>query len=153
MAINFDEFDKMVDFEGLKADLAEAAARVPGEYVDVPCGTYEVKLSKLELGTSKKGDPMAKVWFKVLEGDYKGETIFMNQVCTQGFQIHIINTLMRELGTEKEDLVPQSFTAYAKIIEEVFNEIKGKHEYILEYGENSKGFKTYKILQVLPVTH
>lgn len=153
MAINFDEFDKMVDFEGLKADIQEAANRVPGEYEEVPCGTYEVKLEKLELGTSKKGSPMAKVWFKVLEGDYKNQLIFMNQVCTQGFQVHIINTLMREMGTEREDLVPQSFTAYANTIEEVFKELKGKHEYILEYGENSKGFKTYKILQVLPVTH
>lgn len=153
MAVNFDEFDKMVDFAGLKADIAEAANRVPGEYVDVPCGTYEVKLSKLELGTSKKGNPMAKVWFKVLEGEYNGETIFMNQVCTQGFQIHIINELMRGLGTKKENLVPESFSAYAKLLEEVFTELKGKYEYILEYGENSKGFKTYKILQVLPVTH
>ena len=153
MAINFDEFDKTVDFEGLKADIAEAANRVPGEYEEVPCGTYEVKLEKLELGESKKGSPMAKVWFKVLEGNYKNQLIFMNQVVTQGFQIHIVNTLMRELGTEKENLIPQSFSAYAKLLEDVFAELKGKHEYILEYGENNKGFKTYKILQVLPVTH
>lgn len=152
MAINFDEFDKMVDLEGLKADIQEAANRVPGEYEEVPCGSYEVKLEKLELGESKKGSPMAKVWFKVLEGDFKNQLIFMNQVCTQGFQMHIVNSLMRDMGTDK-DLAFQSFSAYARTIEEVFNELKGKHEYILEYGENNKGFKTYKILQVLPVTH
>ena len=40
---------------------------------------------------------MVTCWMKIVEGEYKGSLIFMNQVVTQGFQIHIVNEFVRSL--------------------------------------------------------
>lgn len=88
MANIWEKFDKAIDVEGLQKDVQEAAEN-GANFREVPHGEYEVKIEKLELVESKAGDPMVTVWFKVLAGDYKGSMIFMNQVITKGFQIHI----------------------------------------------------------------
>ena len=51
----------------------------------------------MELKESKKGDPMVSCWFEILEGKYKKSKLFMNQVITQGFQIHNVNEFLRSL--------------------------------------------------------
>lgn len=57
----------------------------------------EVAINKLELTKSKKGDPMVTCWMKIVAGEYTNSLIFMNQVVTQGFQIHIVNEFLRAL--------------------------------------------------------
>ena len=93
MANIWDEFDKAIDTEGLAKDVEEAAEN--GGRREVPHDTYEVAVTKLELVKSKKGDPMVTCWMKIVEGEYKNSLIFMNQVVTQGFQLHIANEFMR----------------------------------------------------------
>ena len=98
MAIDFEKFDKSVDLEGLKHDIADAQNN-ERSFEEVPCDVYEVKIEKMEIGetgpTSKNpGSPMFVCWFKILEGPYKGQLIFMNQVITQGFQIHIVKEFL-----------------------------------------------------------
>lgn len=93
MANIWDEFDKAIDTEGLAKDVEDAAEN--GGRREVPHDTYEISVQKLELIKSKKGDPMLTCWMKILEGEYKGSLIFMNQVVTQGFQIHIANEFLR----------------------------------------------------------
>ena len=151
MAIDFSKFDKMVDVDGLKKDLADAEANGGGNYVDVPFGTYEVKVAKIELGeTGEKsknpGSPMVKIQFKVLSGEYKGQSIFMNQVVTQGFQLHIVDEFLRSLDSGVE-IGFESFSQYAQLLMDVAEAIDGKLEYALEYGEN-KGFSTFKITEI-----
>lgn len=143
MAIDFSKFDKKIDLEGLKKDIAESA---DGDYKEVPHGTYEVAITKLELAESKKGDPMVKIWFKILEGEYKGSLIFMNQVVTQGFQLHIIDEFLRSLGTDV-DVHFESYSQYADMILDVFEAVDGNFEYALDYGEKN-GFSTFKIKEV-----
>ena len=87
----FDEFDANFDTAGLAKDAAEAAKN-GNTRREVPHDTYEVEINKLELGKSKKGDPMFSCWFKILAGEYKGSLIFMNQIVTQGFQIGAVPT-------------------------------------------------------------
>ena len=94
----FAEFDKQYDVAGLQADIKEAAEN-GGNREEVPHGDYEVAINKLELKKSNAGNPMVSVWFKVLAGNHKGQLIFMNQVITQGFQIHIANEFLRSLNT------------------------------------------------------
>ena len=48
----WDEFDKTVDLEGLRADIEEAASG-SATYKEVPHGEYEVKIEKMELKLSK----------------------------------------------------------------------------------------------------
>lgn len=143
MAIDFSKFDNAVDLEGLKKDIADSA---DGDFKEVPYGDYEVAINKLELGESKKGDPMVKIWFKILEGEYKGSLIFMNQVITKGFQIHIVDEFLKSLETDV-DVKFESYSQYADMLLDVFEAVDGKLEFALEYGEN-KGFSTFKIKEV-----
>lgn len=148
MAIDFSKFDEKVDLDGLRNDIAEAESN-GGDYKEVPHGNYEVKIQKLELGESKKGDPMFICWMKILSGDYANSLIFMNQVVTQGFQIHIVDDFLRSLDSGVE-VAFESYAQYADMIMDVAEAINGNLEYAVEYGEN-KGFNTFKITDVFEV--
>ena len=146
----FTKFNEMIDIEGLKKDV-ESAASNSGDFVEVPHGDYEVKVTKIELGqTGEKsktpGMPMAKVWFDILAGEYKGQKIFMNQMLTSGFGIHKMNELLNSLETGIT-VVFENFEQYNELFKQIFAEVDGKAEYQLAYGENNKGFSTYTIVQ------
>lgn len=144
MAVDFSKFDKKVDLEGLKQDIADSASN---DFKEVPLGSYEVAITKLELDESKKGDPMVKCWMKIVsEGEFKGSLIFMNQVITKGFQIHIMDEFLKKLGTDVE-IKFESYSQYADLLLDVFEAVDGKFEYGLKYGEN-KGFNTFDITDV-----
>lgn len=145
MAINWEEFDKNVDIENLEKDVQEASTREFGDFEDVPFGKYEVKINKLELTQSKKGDPMLSVWFEIINGNNKGRLIFMNQVVLQGFQIHTANEFLRSLQTD-ENVEFKGYSAYNILILNIYEKAVN-NEYALEYEENKKGYKTFKILE------
>lgn len=146
----FEKFNAMFDVEGLKEDINKAEEN-SGEFVEVPKGDYEVKIVKLELGeTSEKsknpGAPMAKVWFEIVAGDFKGQKIFQNQMLTTGFGIHKMNEFLTSLETG----IPvhfENFTQYADLFKQIFDSVDGTSEYQLDYGENNKGYSTYTIVQ------
>lgn len=142
----FDKWNSNIDTEGLAKDVEEAEKNGGGDYEDVPTGTYEVKIDKMELKLSKKGDPMVTIWFKILEGDHKGSMIFMNQVITKGFQIHIVNELLRSLQTDV-DVEFRDYSQYHEMIMDVAEAIDGL-EFALDYGQTKKGFPTFKITEV-----
>lgn len=147
----FEKFNKNADLAGLKNDIQEAKnGGGTGEFKEVPTGTYEVEIAKLELKESKKGDPMVACWFKILEGEYKGSMLFMNQVITQGFQINIVNEFLRSLGTginvEFED-----YEQYNNLLMDILEDIEGNFEYCLKYSLSKKGFAEYKITEVYEV--
>lgn len=148
MANIFEKFNQAIDTQGLQADI-KAAAENKTEYAEVEAGTYEVCVKSMELKASKKGDPMLSVQFKILSaGKFKGQLIFYNQLLTTGFGIHNANELMRSLDSGV-DVDFQDFVQYNDLIGEVFNGIESaKLEFALEYGENAKGFKTFKIKEV-----
>lgn len=146
----FNKFNSMFDLEGLKGDIANASSG-GGDFVEVPFGDYEVKVSKIELGaTGEKsktpGMPMAKVWFTILAGEYKGQKIFMNQMLTSAFGFHKMNEFLTSLETSIP-VVFENFTQYDELFKQIFNEIDGKGEYQLSYGENNKGYSTYTIVK------
>jgi hypothetical protein len=145
MAIDYSKFDKQVNIEGLQKDI-KTASENSGNYKEVPHGTYEVELNKMELGESKKNDPMVTIWFKILEGEYKGSLLFFNQVITQGFQIHIANELLRSMDSGI-DIKFETYSQYAQLLLDIHEKVDGNLEFELEYGEN-KGYNTFKINQV-----
>ncbi len=146
MTIDFSKFDKAIDTEGLKKDVAEAAENGGGTRKEVPHGKYEVKIEKLELKESKKHDPMVSCWMRILNGEFEKSILFMNQVVTQGFQIHIVNEFLRSLDSGI-DIEFESYSQYAQLLMDVAEAIDGQLEYALEYGEN-KGFNTFAITEV-----
>lgn len=151
--MDFSKFDKMVDLNGLKKDIADAEANGSGaDFKDVPHGSYEVVVDKLELTETKKtGKPMASCWMKIVgDGEFKGQRIFMNQVITQGFQIHIMNAFLRSLLPDDSG-IDVEFTGYADyndLLLDIAEYIDRKFEYGLEYGENNKGFDTFQVTDI-----
>lgn len=146
----FAKFNEMFDLAGLKKDIEEAAAST-GEFVEVPKGDYEVKVSKIELGeTGEKsktpGMPMAKVWFTILAGEYKNQKIFMNQMLTSAFGFHKMNEFLNSLETGI-DVTFENFEQYGELFNQIFEAVDGKAEFQLSYGENNKGYATYTIVQ------
>lgn len=154
MANIFDKWDKEIDTAGLANDVKEAAANGTGEYKEVPHGDYEVAVQQMELKASKKGDPMVSIWFKILDGEFKNSIIFYNQVITQGFQVHIVNEMLRKMMSEStdSDLITEiefkSYKQYGNLIMDIFEAINENFEYVLSYKKGKKDFSTYEIKEV-----
>ena len=148
----FSKWDANIDVEGLAKDVKEAAENGGGSFKEVPHGKYEVAVNQMELKASSKGDPMVTIWFKIIsEGEYKGSMIFMNQVVTQGFQIHIVDEMLRALTEECDDAPTIEFKNYKQyndLIMDVFEAIDGKFEYALDYAKGKGDFSKYKIDEV-----
>jgi diaminopimelate epimerase len=145
----WDKFDKAFDTAGLANDVKEAAENGTN-YREVPHGAYEVEVNKLELVESKKGDPMVTVWFKVVDGEYKGCLIFMNQVITLGFQIHICNEILRQMTAELDGFNVEflDYKQYGELLMDVHEAIDGKFEFKLDFAEGKKGFSTYSVDEI-----
>ena len=145
----WEKFDKEIDVEGLKHD-AEEAAKNGGNFKEVPYGTYEVKVNKMELKESKTNKPMLSVWFKILEGEYKNSLIFYNQVLSTGFGLHNADEFLKSLdsGINVEFV---NFKQYNNMILDIAEAIDGVLEYGLEYSEGKNGFSNYKITDVFDV--
>ena len=150
MADIFAKWDENIDTVGLVQDVAEAAQNGGGNYEEVPHGTYEVAVKQMELKASKKGDPMVSIWFKVVDGPHKNGIIFFNQVITQGFQIHIVNELLRKMmssATNAPEIEFKSYKQYSNLILDVF-ELTDGFEYGLKYTKGKNDFSNYEITEV-----
>ena len=149
----FAQWDKAVDIEGLQKDIQDAKQNSgKGDFKEVPHGTYEVSIEKMELKATKKdNNPMVSVWMKICDGEFKGSLLFMNQVITQGFQIHIVNEFLRSLIQDCTD-VPvvefKSYSQYANLLMDIHEQIAESFEYAVEYGQTKKGFDTFEITEV-----
>ena len=142
----FEKWNSNADLAGLQKDIKDAQDN-NREYDEVPHGEYEVKLDKLELKATKKGDPMVSAWFTILQGKYKNNKLFMNQVVTQGFQIHIVNTFLKSMGT---DLVIEfvDYKQYAELLLDVAEECDANNlEFVIKYEDN-KGYDKFTITEV-----
>lgn len=141
----WEKFDKEID-KDMQKKIEEAEN---SEYVEVPLGDYEVKVDNMELKISKSGNPMVSIWFRIVAGDYNNNLLFMNQVINQPFQIGLANKILRALDPNKE-VEFQSYSQYANLIMDIYEEIDGKFEYAIRYGEK-KGFSTFEVLDIFEV--
>ena len=142
----FEKWNNTVDLKGLQDDIKDAQEN-NREYEKVPHGEYEVKVDKIELKASKKGDPMVSIWFTILEGKYKNYKLFLNQVITQGFQIHIVNELLRSMSAEL-NIEFVDYKQYADLLLDVAEECdKYNLAFALKYEDN-KGYDKFTITEV-----
>lgn len=152
---DFDEFDNQFDNESLKKDVSDVENN-KFERKEVPCDVYEVKVQKLELTKSSKGDPMVTCWFKIVAGEYKNQMIFMNRVINvtntkaRGVQLHNCNEFLRSLS--KLPVTFESFKQYSMLLMDIMEEINGKYEYQLNYSKDKNGYSAFKIEKVFEVT-
>ncbi len=128
MAMDFDKWNE--EFGGAEALKAlEEAKKNNKEYEEVPDGSYICKLEKLELGESKKGQPMIKGMFRILEGKHKKQCLFVNQVFTRGFPMHKGLEFLRSL---------QVFDASEIDFD---GDFKDFNDLLLDIAEESEGMK------------
>lgn len=143
----FDKFNENVDLEGLQKDIEESSNN-EGEFEDVPHGIYEVAIEKMEMVMTKKKPerPMLSVWFKILDGKYKNSRLFMNQLLTSAYPIHLSSEFLRSL----ESGVEVKFLDYGQFYDnilDVFEAVNGKKEYAVKFEDN-KGYDKYTIDKV-----
>ena len=142
----FEKWNSNIDLAGLQQDIKDAQDNNK-EFETVPHGEYEVKLDKLELKATKKGDPMVSAWFTILEGKYKNSKLFMNQVVTQGFQIHIVNEFLRSMKTDI-DVDFEDYKQYAELLLDVAEFCDANNlEFAIKYEDN-KGYDKFTITEV-----
>lgn len=144
----FEKWNNNTDLAGLKKDVEEAQKNDGNrEFEAVPHGRYEVKVDKMELKPTKKGDPMVSIWFTIIAGKYKKAKLFMNQVVTQGFQLNIVNNFLRsmETGVNIEFI---DYSQYADMLLDVAEACDtNKLEFAIKYEDN-KGYDKYTIEEV-----
>lgn len=147
------EFDEAINTEELQKEV-EAAAE--NKFEDVPAGTYRVGVEKMELGKSKKSDPMCSIWFVINEGKYKKQKIFYNQVVKNGFGIHNNNEFLRSMQLDCVDSAEEygkamfrNYNQYGELLLDAAEEIDEYGlTFDLEYTEGKNGFHNYKIVNV-----
>jgi len=145
----WEKFDKQVDVEGLKKDAQEAAENKM-EFKEIPEGKYEVSITKIELKESSTKRPMVTFWMKILEGPYKGQLIFWNQVVDIGFGLHKVNEFLRSLDSGI-DIGFENFKQYNELLMDVHEAIDGVLEYGLKYSKNNKGYDEFEITDAFEV--
>ena len=148
----FEKWNSNIDLAGLKQDIENAKEGGDREFEKAPHGEYEVKLDKLELVATKPtaktpNAPMVSAWFTILEGKYKKSKLFMNQVVTQGFQIHIVNEFLRSMKTDIDiDFV--DYKQYADLLLDVAEFCDSNNlEFAIKYEDN-KGYDKFTITEV-----
>lgn len=146
---NWSKFDNM-DVAGINEDLKGLN---DGEFPEVPNGKYEVEIVSMELKPTKKdGFPMLVVQFKILEGEYKKQRLFMNQVLLRGnandkYSVNSCNRFLKSLGTSVA-VQFEGVSAYEAMVGRIFDEIQSEDlQYLIEMGEK-KGFKNFEIKEV-----
>ena len=144
----FEKWNNNTDLAGLRNDIEEAKKSDGNRtYETVPHGNYEVKVDKMELKPTKKGDPMVSIWFTILDGKYKNSKLFMNQVVTQGFQLNIMNNFLRSMETG----VNIEFVDYAQYADMLLDVAEAcdtnKLEFAVKYEDN-KGYDKFTIFDV-----
>lgn len=143
-----------VDVENLNKDVSELG---DGEYPEIPCGKYEVAVDSMELKpTKEKGYPMLAVCFTILEGQFKKQKIFMNQVVLMGdtndkYRVRTANAFLSSLGSDLK-VSFDGIHQYEKLVDDIFTAIDGL-EYLLEMKDSKptkdgRVFKNYKIVEI-----
>lgn len=153
--MDYSKFNDCIDMTTLEEEIKNAQTGKT-EYVEVPDDTYEVRIEKLELGESKAGKPMLKVWFKIIVGEYKNSMMFMNQTIDKGFGLHKAFEFLRSLGTDVSvDMKVSDFKSIGEFYEAVDNACMDIKEKIdtdgIEYAvecKTVKGFKNFEVKQV-----
>lgn len=144
--VDWTEFDNKVDLGALKKEIEDAKKN---GNVKIPSGRYEVEITDMELKESSKKDPMVTIKFKILKGEHKGMSIWMNQVIVKPLSIHIMNEFLRSLGTDVT-IEFESYKQYDDLLLDIFEAVDGNFEYDLNLGYKDD-YPTFKILKVYPL--
>lgn len=145
----FDKFNKSVNKEEVRKQVSEAAQN-SAERKDVPVGKYTGEIDKLELAATKDGRPMLKVQFRIKEGEYKKQCLFMNRVCAgtknDMNMIASIEGWINKLEPEKPLEFDGNYNNFAEDIMDIAEEICNNVMIQVDYDPDA--FNNITILEV-----
>lgn len=150
MAVDFKKFNRSVDLDQLRKDIAKASENDTGDFPTVPAGKYEVAPVTLELGLTKKDErPMLKASFKILSGEYENQRLFMNRVIygTKD-DARMIKSAVGWLNTLESglDVAFEDYDQFKELVMDVHEAIDGKLEYAVDYDDGK--FNSITITEV-----
>lgn len=151
MAIDFSKFDEQVNKDELQKDIA-AAAENNQQFEETPDGAYVCKVEKLELGQTKDGRPMLKAMFRITEGDCAKRCLFYNRpIFGTKNDANMIASAIGFLDKLDSglDIVFESYSQFAELVLDVFEEIESTLEYEVEY--EAEAFNSISITDVFEV--
>lgn len=146
----FDKWNKNIDKDFME-NLDSQERGEGGNFEPIPVGSYESRVVKLELVSTKKGDPMFTAQFEVIgeKDKLKGQNFWMNQVILKPFQIHIVNEFLRSMESGIDEIEFKDYGQYNDLILNVAEKvIAEKLVYVIKIEENAKGFRSYTITDV-----
>ena len=149
----FDKYAASVDQAELEASQKEIDENAQGgQREEVPFGNYEVKVDRMEAKNSKSGNPMVSIWFRILNGKFENSIIFYNGVFHEDWMRHrvvkMICAILDDYSNEAMVILKSNdLDEINNFLFDVHEEIDGKFEYLLKYGER-KGYGTYEIEEV-----
>lgn len=152
----FEKYASKISAEELEASKREIEENNSGNYEEIPVGKYEVKVDKLEAKTSKKGNPMVSIQFRILDGKFENQCIFYSGVYTEPWMRHRVAKFLcdildaPEFVNDANVILKGSLTEVNDFCMDIHEQIDGKLEYLLDYG-TSKGYQTYAIKDVYEV--
>lgn len=144
----FDKFKNGIDQNAINEAITEAKEN-GGGFKEVPEGTYEVAVEKMEIKQTKKGDDMISIWFNILDGEFKGSKLFKNQVIKENWQLGQAFDFIFSLdtGIQPTEKISNS-EDFQEYLDEVMDEIEDKGlEYEVKYTINKKGFTDITITE------
>ncbi len=149
--MDFSKFDKQINADQLKNDIAEAAENNQ-QFDETPAGTYTVKVENLEVGETKDHRPMLKAMFRIVEGEQKKRCLFANRVLfgTKNDANMIASAIgfLKSLDSGLE-IEFESYSQFADLVLDVFEEIESTLEYEVEYDPDK--FNSVSIKEVFEV--
>ena len=142
----WDKFNKTVDTEKLTNDVREIEENGgKREYQEIPEGTYEAVLARLECCENKNDEPMVKVAFRIIKGQYKGQWTWANYNLIYGLAISNLKTLLNDMEPEHEIEWDGNFAHFEETLINAFEELGEKVGVVLEIGKDKKGYPTFKV--------
>ena len=157
-----------IDWDAFKAELSEKDKKTlekmgqesaDGDFEEVPDGDYEVRISRMEFGTSKNGNPTAYVNFDIIAGDYDGDVIYHTFSFGGKSPAFKLKKFVDFASTLKSgiDLSYSNFKdengdfdgeKLENAINEIFDIIGDKTEYAINKTTNKNGFRDIKVIEV-----
>lgn len=145
MAVDFSKFDRQIDKDQLKKDIASAQENGTGEYKEVPAGVYTCDLEKLELGETKDGRPMLKAMMRIIgdedgnKCDFTRNCLFMNRVLfgtkNDGNMIASAIGWLKTLEPSEEvgNIIFESYSQFAELVLDVADDVSEELQYVVDY--------------------
>lgn len=139
--MDFSKFNEAINADQLKKDIKEAEENGSG-FAKIPDGKYEVKLEKMELGTTKDGRPMFKAQLRIIEGEFKKQCLFVNRVLygtkNDGNMIASAKRFLKSLcPSEDIEIDFDDYNQFADLVLDVAEDVADVMLYEIDYEEDA----------------